>query len=486
LDNQLEDAMSLILVNTPYSFVDWDGSRRSYFDFSRRQNSSESLSTLPGEHLGLMSIKSYCEAKGLPVAVVNGMLENFTTPEETFAAVVRTARRSGPPALLGFSGTNFVFRDSLEIIRLARERWPDAKVVMGYDFATLNYQKILFEYPQVDFICRGEGERVFAQLASKIGLGNASYGEIRGLAYRAPDGRPVATDPDPIDDLDSLPWASRDHVAKTMQMGLAVGVFGTRGCPYRCSYCTTGQTAALFNQKSYRERSVKNLVDEMEYLVKDHKVSHISVVDDLFVTKGQPSQERAAAFAREILARNLKISFMIDCRVDSINRSLFALLYKAGLRRVFIGIETGSPEQLAAYNKRYLLNSDSPLSRLQILLDLGIGIIPGLIPFHPKVTTAELRATLNIIEAIGYDGSYLVNKVKAYPGTPLYREFEAAGHLTRGEWPVKDWDFAEDRMYDFVKHLDFLGSRPDCRQEDVLAEFHRQLDEWDAELTEAA
>src|SRR5579862_1364998 len=98
--------MSLILVNTPYYFLDWDGRRTSYFDMSRRQNSPASLATLPGEHLGLMSIKAYCEARGLPVHVVNGMLANFTTTAETFDAIVTAAGEVGPPALLGFSGTN--------------------------------------------------------------------------------------------------------------------------------------------------------------------------------------------------------------------------------------------------------------------------------------------------------------------------------------------------------------------------------------------
>jgi len=473
--------MSLMLVNTPYTFDDWGGKRTSYFDMARRQNRPEDLATLPGEHLGLMSIKAYCASKGIPVHVVNGMLENQTLPSQTFASIEAAAAVHGAPELIGFSGTNFVFRDSLEIIRLCRERWPDVRTCLGYDFATLNFERVLRDFPEVDFICRGEGERMFATLAETVAARRTSYELIPGLAYRAANGAIIANAPRPIASLDDLPWAARDEVKRTLEMGLAVGVFGSRGCPYRCAYCTTGQTAALMGSKGYRERSVIALVDEMEFLVRDHGVHHVSITDDLFVTKGLPSQERAAAFAQELIRRKLPVEFMLDCRVDSISRELFGQLVQAGLSKVFIGIETGSEEQLAFYNKRYMLKEGGPLAQLRILLDLGIKIIPGLIPFHPYVTTKELRATVNLIEAIGYPGTYLVNRVKPYPGTPLYDDYEAKGLLTRGEWPVMDWDFPEDRMYDFTKRLDFLGSNPDCKQDEVLCEFHRQLDAWDAE-----
>lgn len=472
--------MSAILVNTTYLFDDWGNVRTTYFDMARRQNTVEDLSTLPGEHLGLMSIKAYAASKGIPVHVVNAMLENHTRAEQTFADIVAVARQHGDPKLIGFSGTNFVFRDTLAIVKLVRERWPDVKIVMGYDFATLNYEKILREYPEIDFVIRGEGEVAYTMLAERVLAGRAAYTDIPALVYRT-GGTILANATRPVDKLDDLPWADRSHVRKTLEMGLAVGVFGTRGCPYRCSYCTTGQTAALMGQKGYRERSVKSLVDEMEYLYRDHQVKHISIVDDLFVTKGGPSQERAAEFAREMLKRQMDMTYMIDCRVDSIERPLFELLVKAGLRKVFVGIESGSDEQLAAYNKRYMLKSGSPLSRLQILLDLNVKIIPGLILFHPQVTPRELRATLNIIETIGYPGLYLTNQVKPYPGTPLYKEYEERGLLIRGEWPVMEWNFVEDRMYDFTKRLDELSSKPGSRQEDVLREFHRQLDLWDAE-----
>ena len=478
--------MSVILVNTSYLFDDWGNVRTTYFDMARRQNDVEDLATLPGEHLGLMSIKAYCEKQGIPVHVVNAMLENHTRAEQTFADIAAAAAKRGEPRLIGFSGTNFVFRDSLAIIALVKERWPHAKICLGYDFATLNFEKILREYPQVDYIIRGEGELPFALLAERVLAGRTDFTAVPALAYRGPAGLILANAPKPVDNLDDLPWADRSHVQKTIEMGLAVGVFGTRGCPYRCSYCTTGQTAALMGQKGYRERSVQSVVDEMEYLYRDHGVKHISIVDDLFVTKGLPSQDRAAQFGHELLKRKMDLTYMIDCRVDSINRPLFELLVKAGLRKVFVGIESGSEEQLAAYNKRYMLKSDSPLSRLQILLDLQVKIIPGLILFHPEVTPRELRATLNIIETIGYPGLYLTNQVKPYPGTPLYVDYEQKGLLIRGEWPVLEWNFTEDRMYDFTRRLDELSSKPGSKQEDVLREFHRQLDEWDAKASAAA
>jgi radical SAM superfamily enzyme YgiQ (UPF0313 family) len=238
---------------------------------------------------------------------------------------------------------------------------------------------------------------------------------------------------------------ARDDLPRVLAAGLSAGVYSSRGCPYRCSFCTTGQAAARSApNRMHRLRSVDDVVDEIERLVVDFGIPHLTIVDDLFVTAEAGSQERARRFADALRRRSLNVPFMIDARVDSIDRATFAALRAAGLHRVFIGIETGSVVQLAYYHKGYrgAAHHDRFVhSRLRVLTDLGLDVVPGIITYHPETGPAELLDTLGAIDACGYRGTFqFMNRVFVHPGTSLWHDYRSRG-LLADEWPVPRWEF---------------------------------------------
>lgn len=472
--------MSFIIVNPPL-FWTFGDSRISYLDMCRKINDDlEGLRTLPTEHLGLSSIQAYCAKKQIPVHVVNGILAEHTSVEPTFAEIEAIVREYGEPTLIGFTGTSLVFQATLRLARMCLKRWPGAHTVMGYDFGTLNFEQILRGYPDIHFVCRGDGEAVFATLAERLANGRG-YDDIPGLAYRGSDGRVHASEPVALD-IDTLPWPTRNELPRVLRGGFSAGVYASRGCPYRCSYCALGQTSALFGNKSYRLRSIDSLIEEMAYLKKEFGVHHITIVDDLFLTKAPSSQERARDFAEQLLRRDLELEWMIDARVDSIDRDLFALMRRAGLRKVYVGVETGSEEQLASYNKRYLLKAETPIDRLKVLRDLELEIIPGMLMFHPNVTTTELRQSLQLIDELGWESHYqLFNRIKLYPGTPLYREYEEKGWAI-GEWPVKDWEFRDARAKRLSDAVLWASMQSGAKFQDVKKVFVQHLEAWENNL----
>ena len=472
--------MSFILVNTPLFWTLGD-SRYSYLEACRKiGDDPKGNRSLPTEHLGLSSIQAYCAKKGIPVHVVNGIVAEHTSIEPTFAEIEAIAREHGEPTLIGFSGTSHVFQATLRLARMSLERWPNAHTVMGYDFGTLNFEHILCEYPDIHFVCRGDGEALFATLSQRLADGRG-YDDIPGLAYRGSDGRVHANEPVALD-VDTLPWPTRNELPQVLRAGFAAGVYASRGCPYRCSYCALGQTSALFGNKSYRLRSIESVIEEMAYLRKDFGVDHITIVDDLFLTKSPSSQERARDFAEQLLRRDLDLEWMIDARVDSIDRDLFTLMRRAGLRKVFVGVETGSEEQLASYNKRYGLNEETQIDRLKVLRDLELKIVPGMLMFHPNVTTTELRQTLQLIDEMGSESHYqLYNRIQLYPGTPLYKEYEDKG-WAKGDWPVKDWEFRDARAKRLSDAVLWASMQDGAKYQDVKKVFVQHLEAWENNL----
>lgn len=435
--------------------------------------------SLPLEHLGLMSIAASARSAGLSIETVDGLVAGHASVAETWNAIHSIAQKSGPPALIGFS-TIDTFDEVRWLADRCRREWEEARIAIGNTFATLNYERILSEYDCFDFVAVGEGEVSFTLLAKAI-LDGTPVDTVPGLAWRQEDGC-VRSTPATAVDLDELPWPARDELPTVLSEGFAGAVFSTRGCLYRCTFCGTGAVSDLLGRNRYRARSTLSVVDEIEYLIADFGVGFLSISDDLFLAKHPSMQARAEEFASELIRRKLPLTFMIDARIDSVvDLKLFAHLRQAGLRRVFIGLETGSYEQLVSYRKRHVARGEDPAAQLNALRELGIEVIPGTIMFHPTVRPPELRQTLGLLKATGYrNPSKLLDRITAYPGTPLYQEYAAKGLLTK-DWPIGEWDFADRAAATFYQQLVArIRHNEQITFEEAEGYFLARLADWDA------
>jgi radical SAM superfamily enzyme YgiQ (UPF0313 family) len=472
--------MCVILVNPPRL----TSTGLSYVDEIKTSEHPSEYYSLPMEHLGLLSIKASCVARGLEVHVVDGVLSRHTMPLQTLWAIRSAARRADPPVLIGFSEI-VTFDETLWLARRCKQAWPNVKLIIGGGFASLNHDRILTTFPEFDYACIGEGENTFALLAKALSNQEAP-GPIHGLAWRESDGT-VRHQPQRPTNIDLLSWPARDHLDSVRALGFSPAVFASRGCAYRCSFCVTGGVAGIMGKDGYRMKAIGNVVDELEFLRKDHHVEFVCITDDLFVVGAPAFIDRAERFAKELLRRRLDLRFMIDARIDSVRADLFQLLYKAGLRRVFVGIETGSTNQLGFYGKRYPARCGKPMDQIRLLQSIGIEVVPGIIMFHPTVTAQELRDTLSLVDAVGFRAlRTLSNAAVAYPGTALYEGYRGKGYL-RGQWPTETWEFqgpGSKKMFDQL--IQFFESTRDLTFQKARARFLRLVAEWETASSQVA
>lgn len=384
----------------------------------------------------MMSIKAYAKTQGIAVTSVNGLVAGHGSVQETWLAMQSAAALSGTPRLVGFSCID-TFPEVLWLAQRARQAWDGVRIVIGNAMATLNYERILRQHDCFDYVVVGDGEVAFTKLALAL-ANDAAVDDVPGLARRSEQGQILRT-PSSLVDLDELPRPARDELPTVLADGFAASVFSTRGCPYRCTFCGTGAMSAMLGKDSYRAKSVDAVVDEIDYLVSDYDVNFLSITDDLFISKHPGSQQRAADFANAVLRRGISVNFMVDIRLDSVvDLDLFKHLHRAGLRRVFIGVETGSYEQLRAYRKQILTRGQDA--------------------------------------AVGFK---FMSRIVPYPGTPLYQAYSDAGYLT-AKWPLGQWEFVDpeaSRVYaDVVAKV-----APDVgiSFDEAEAYFLSRLDEWE-------
>ena len=167
----------------------------------------------------------------------------------------------------------------------------------------------------------------------------AHPGGVRRTAARAPERRPDVF-PFPAWDLVD---AERYRAAWKAAHGFySVNLVSTRGCPFHCNWCAK----PIWGQQ-YAIRSPANLAEEMALVKRLLRPDHIWFADDIFGLRPQWVPE----LAREIEARDARIPFMIQSRVDLMTPAAVEGLARAGCVEVWLGAESGSQKILDAMDK---------------------------------------------------------------------------------------------------------------------------------------
>jgi anaerobic magnesium-protoporphyrin IX monomethyl ester cyclase len=283
-----------------------------------------------------------------------------------------------PDVVLCTAITPMIYK-SQATLKLVKTVCPEAKAIMGGVHPTYMYREVLNEAPWVDYIIRGEGEEITVNLLKAIanGTDEQERRNILGIAFLE-DGKVVATPAHPpIKDLNTLTpdWSLLDwdkYIYTPLNTRVAVPNY-SRGCPFRCRFCSQWKF-----WRKYRSRSPKQFVDEIERLVKDHKVGFFILADE----EPTINKSRFVALCNELIDRNLGVHWGINTRVTDILRDEkeLPLYHKAGLVHVSLGTEASAQlnlnlfrkETTIADNKRavQLLRENGILAEVQFIMGL--------------------------------------------------------------------------------------------------------------------
>ncbi len=306
--------------------------------------------------------------------------------DDQLAALIRDYQ---PDVVLATAITPMIYK-SQETLRIVRAVCPNAKTIMGGVHPTYMYREVLSEAPWVDYIIRGEGEEITVNLLRSIdnGTDETDRREILGIAFLEA-GKIVATPAHPpIKDLNTLTpdWSLLEwekYIYTPLNTRVAVPNY-SRGCPFRCRFCSQWKF-----WRKYRSRSPKNFVDEIERLVKDHKVGFFILADE----EPTINKSRFVALCNELIDRNLDVHWGINTRVTDILRDEKELpLYrKAGLVHVSLGTEAAAQLNLNVFRKETTIADNK--RAVQLLRQNGIVAEVQFIMGLPNETMETIEET---------------------------------------------------------------------------------------------
>jgi hypothetical protein len=300
-------------------------------------------------------------------------------------------------------------------------------IVYGF-YPTFAYQTLLESYPSITYVIRGEPEDTFVRLCSVIKKG-ADPGSVRGIAFRSDKTLVVTERSRPIDDLDGLPFPYRTKEQRALTED-GINVLGSRGCYGNCSFCYINNFYGV--KSSWRGRTPGNIYEEVAMISAAYPEEYIYFVDANFIGPGTGGQERALQIA-ELFKTVKGLTFGMECRVNDIRERSLKHLVDAGLRHVFLGLESASPSCL----KRIKKNTTVQQARSALALLRSYGIEPhiGFIMFEPDSELHDIRANFdflishNLLNGLSKTVDLLYHPEIVLMGTDTYRLLASAGRM---------------------------------------------------------
>jgi len=386
------------------------------------------------EHLGLGYLASVLREAGHEVTILDAQALGLSDREALDRALAHPQ-----PDLIGLSiPFQERLRRALTFASALRQRGYKGTLVAGGHPPTFLYHAMLSNCPALDAVALGESEETLLEIASCLRDGTEWRG-VPGIALRSEDGV-KRNPPRPMQrDLDSLPFPARDTLPTYLEQVApgdvpAASVLRSRGCTARCSFCDTRAFYRSMPGPPWRVRSASNVVDEIEELMERHGVRFIRFWDDNFMGPGKPGLQAARDLATEILSRGLDVGFALECRVDAMDEETLLLLKEAGLKRVFLGLESGVQRALDTYDKGVTVEDNR--RALGTLDKMGIDVTLGFIMFDPFTTFEEVCANTEFLKsAIGpwpevrRVVAQPMNVLQVYDGTPLAARLRQDGLL---------------------------------------------------------
>lgn len=260
------------------------------------------------------------------------------------------------------------------------------------------------------------------------------YAGILGLAWRRGDEIVINPDRPFIPDLDDLPIPRHDLLPLDKQrMPMIQGPFTfivtSRGCPAGCKYCIKHVTY----QNSVRVRSAENIVAEIERLV-ELGITNIHMYADLFTV----NRDHVVSLCRLLLARDIKIRWTCNSRVDYVDEEMLRLMGEAGCWLISWGIESANEAILKRARKGY--KKEQAFKALTWAKAAGIKNWGYFIIGLPGESEESIRDTIDYAKELPLDIA-LFHIAAPYPGTPFFYEVVENNWFRPGtKWEEVDMD----------------------------------------------
>jgi radical SAM superfamily enzyme YgiQ (UPF0313 family) len=263
-------------------------------------------------------------------------------------------------------------------------------------------------FPDIHHFVLGEAEELIPQLVADMRAGAVLS------CYRSARRPELALTPPPRWDLIDF----GNYVTLSVQF--------SRGCPFDCEFCDI----IVMNGRVPRTKSPAQLIGELEALRRRGWQDMVFIVDDNFIGNRRRTKELLHALIEWRRQTRTKMGFLTEASVNlADDPGLCRLMVRAGFKKVFVGIETPSPEALAECHK--LQNRGRNLvEAVHTLQRAGLQVMGGFIVGFDSDSPDIFKRQFEFIQRSGV-ATAMVGLLTALPQTRLWKRLDGEGRIER-------------------------------------------------------
>lgn len=335
------------------------------------------------------------------------------------------------PDLVAFSLMTVTYRWGLEIAKEVK-KYLNVPIIFGGIHAISVPEKVIQERC-VDIVCVGEGEYPLLDLCNSIEKGTMNY-SIEGLWFKK-NGGEIIKNPKrkPIENIDELPMPDKDLFAEVVPIKNYYLAVTNRGCPYACTFCSVsyeGKENIKVGGKSFRERSVDKVIEELKTNLGKYHYKWVDFRNSVLSASTDWTLEFCNKYKKEI-----NKPFRIFSHPLLINEKVAIALRDAGCFAVQLGLESYDE-----HVRKNILNRRETNEQIHRALDIlerhnvtySLDYILGL----PGQTEEELLNAAKLFSRLKYCYRISPFMIQYLPKLDLIKYGLDYNHLSSGD--IKD------------------------------------------------
>jgi radical SAM superfamily enzyme YgiQ (UPF0313 family) len=398
------------------------------------------IDTRTSPPLGLAYLAAVSEPRGHTVRIYDGDVEDVSLD-----AVLREFRPQAVGITANTTQITAAWRDADLVKTLGQ-----SIVVLGGPHPTVLPEESAAR-PSVDIVVRGEGEMTWLELLAILESGrsisDSTLDTLAGLSYRNSGGE-IVNQPDrppiPVEELDRMPFPAwhlfnlnrYTNLQPTVDQveGPSLPILTSRGCPYRCSYCSQ------IGPRRWRARSRESVLAEWRWLIREQGAAEIGVLDDSFNIRRQRVLEICQGLVDEAL-NHVPWIMINGIRANLADEEVLGAMKGAGCIRAAFGVESGNQAILDTVVDKQL-TLDQVRAAFRAAKAVGMETIGFFIIGLPGETEETMDDTIRFAcELDPVVANFSI--ATPFPGTEMYRTVKARGRILAETWD--DFVFFEGR-----------------------------------------
>jgi anaerobic magnesium-protoporphyrin IX monomethyl ester cyclase len=368
--------------------------------------------------LALLAIGSELDPSLYEVVTIDARLD--PNAEKTVLSQLGDALCLGITVLTGAP-----IADALRISRAAKRKFPGLPVVWGGWHPSM-FAKECLQDPSVDVTVRGQGEETFVDIVRRLKDGESLLG-CEGCTVKLPDGTIHENPPRELMQVDKFRAHDYGLIPVERYFELKgkrqLDFISSQGCNFRCAFCSD---PFVYGRKWVGLEPVRMALRLKELWDRYH-FDDVNFQDETFFTKAA----RVEAMADRIVESGMQITWAATMRADQGIRlpdHVWARCKQSGMRRLLVGVESGSNEVLKRIRKDIKIEQVYEVA--EKMLKFGIaGHFPFIVGF-PDESDQEVQATLDCAKRLRSMSADFLTPIfyfKPYPGSALVIEAVARG-----------------------------------------------------------